>query len=272
MRMIEARQLALSLREGAEERKVLRGIDLEVEQGSWLALTGPNGSGKSSLIRTFNGLLSPASGSLAVAGLDLSVPAHRTAVRRSVQIVFQNPEAQTVGSTPAEDVAFGLENRGIPGAELHRRTELALARTGLVSKAEAPVESLSGGERQRLAVACCLALEPELLILDEPTAMLDPAGRRELFMLVRRLRDDGLTVVWVTQRPEELAASARVAVLKDGLLVYDGAPRPLFYDSPWPDTLGWEPPLAVAAGRVLLAQGWPLAELPLTEADLEAVL
>ncbi|WP_151733607.1 ATP-binding cassette domain-containing protein [Paenibacillus tengchongensis] len=270
--MIRAEHLSLSHRDGQRRLPVLKDISIHIGRGEWLALTGPNGCGKSSLVRTFNGLNLPERGSLSVAGLDMRSPGNRSAVKRRIQLVFQNPEAQTVGATPYEDVAFGLENRGVPHGEMKRRIDGILAQVGLSHKAGDAVSSLSGGERQRLAVACCLALEPEMLIFDEATSMLDPAGRSGILQFARQLWLGGMGVLWVTQRMDELAESPRIAVMQSGRLLYDGDPRTLFYSSGLPGQLAWEPPAAVQIGRLLQAQGWPLHLLPLTERDLEDIL
>lgn len=270
--MIHASGLSLSLRDGQRVLPVLQDIDLHIDTGEWVTLTGANGSGKSSLVRIVNGLLLPTAGEVATNGLDLRSPSNRRQVKRTVQTVFQNPLSQTVGSTPEEDVAFGLENRGIPGEEMHLRVAQALKLTGLEDKASRPVEELSGGERQRLAIACCMALEPELLIFDEATSMLDPISRNGIFALARELWKRGVTVLWVTQRMEELAAGERALVLEQGRLLYDGTPRGLFYGSGLPAALGWEDPPAVAVGRVMQDGGWPQEQLPLTEHELEEAL
>lgn len=273
MKMIQAHNLTLSLRDGGNRRPVLQGVTLHIGRGEWVALTGANGCGKTSLIRTFNGLNIPTGGSLSVAGLDLRSPQNRVAVRQQVQLVFQNPEAQTVGSTPFEDIAFGLENRGMDREQMLKRIREILQQVGLIHKADAKVAALSGGERQRLAVGSCLALDPDVMIFDEATSMLDPAGRGDILELARGLWHKGTTVLWVTQRMEELAESPRVAVLgAGGQLLYDGNPRTLFYASELPDRLGWIPSPAVRIGRLLQEQGWPLQSLPLTESGLEEIL
>lgn len=176
------------------------------------------------------------------------------------------------GLHPFEDIAFGLENRGLERERMIARIHEILQQIGLSHKAQAEVSTLSGGERQRLAIGCCLALEAEMIIFDEATSMLDPEGRSDIMELAQGLWQAGTTVLWVTQRMEELAASPRIAVLGKGQLLYDGSPRSLFYTSELPETLGWLPSPAVRVGKLLQKQGWPLHLLPLTGQDLEELL
>ncbi|WP_410512751.1 ATP-binding cassette domain-containing protein [Paenibacillus sp. BR2-3] len=270
--MIQAHNLTLFFRDGQQKLPVLQGIDLHIRRGEWLALTGANGCGKSSFIRTLNGLLTPSGGSLTAAGLDMRAPENRRAVKERIQLVFQNPESQSIGSTPSEDIAFGLENRGVPRKEMRERIGVLLEQVGLAHKAGDDIATLSGGERQRLAVASCLALDAGMIIFDEVTSMLDPAGRRDIFSLARKLWNQGTTVLWVTQRMEELCESPRIAVMEAGKLIYDGEPRTLFYESSLPGSLGWDLPPAIGIGHLLKAQGWADELLPLTENDLEGIL
>ncbi|KUP21625.1 ATP-binding cassette domain-containing protein [Paenibacillus sp. DMB5] len=270
--MITAQNITFSYRDGQRRLPVLQGISIHISRGEWVALTGANGCGKSSLVRMFNGLNIPASGSLHAAGLDLRSAVNRTAVKQHIQLVFQNPESQNIGSTPYEDIAFGLENRGLDRDEMDAQIRRVLQQVGLAHKWADDITTLSGGERQRLAVACCLALQAEMIIFDEATSMLDPAGRSRIMALARDLWRRGTTILWVTQRPEELAESPRVAVMEQGTLRYDGDPRTLFYSSGLPELLGWEPPPVIRIGRLLQSRGWPPGLLPLSEQELEAVL
>ena len=270
--MIQAHNLTLEFQDGPLKLPVLQGVNLHIRQGEWLALTGANGCGKSSLIRTFNGLIIPTGGSLNAAGLDLRDPVNRKTVKERIQLVFQNPESQSIGSTPFEDIAFGLENRGISRQEMRNRIKVLLEKVGLTHKAEDDIATLSGGQRQRLAVASCLALDADMIMFDEVTSMLDPIGRREIFSLAQDLWKQGTTVLWVTQRMEELCESPRIAVMEAGRMIYDGDPRTLFYNSSLPDAFMWEFPPVIGIGRLLQRQGLAETLLPLTEKDLEAIL
>lgn len=267
--MIELKNLSYSYRETSGVVYALRGIDLSIRRGEWVAVTGANGSGKSTVSRVINGLLAPTEGTAVVCGLDLAKPEHRQQVKRHVQLVFQNPDAQLVGTNPIEDVAFGLENRGVPKDELKFRIEQVLRHVGLERKRWEDVSTLSGGQRQRLAVASCLALEPDCLIFDEATSMLDPKGRREIYRLARGLWAKGITVLWVTQRLEELLEAGRVLVMEQGGIAYDGGARELFYESDIPMRLHWELPAVVQVGQFLKENGFPLRVLPLGEEELE---
>ncbi|WP_018133171.1 ATP-binding cassette domain-containing protein [Effusibacillus pohliae] len=270
--MIDVQNVTYIYRDGTRRVPALRGIDLQIRRGEWVAVTGPNGSGKSTLVHLLNGLAVPAEGRVSVAGLDLAVPAHRERVKQHVQVVFQNPDAQTVGTTPAEDVAFGLENRGVPREEMESRVERALRQVGLLDKRFAPVSSLSGGQKQRLAIASCLALEPDCLIFDEATSMLDPAGRRQIYAIARSLWESGVTVVWITQRLPELLEAGRIVVLEAGQIVYGGDARTLFYDSDIPQRCQWDVPPLVKIGLWLKQRGLPLESLPLREEEVEELL
>lgn len=266
--MINMRNVSFSYRDGARLVHALQGINLAVRPGEWVALTGANGSGKSTLIRICNGLIIPAEGTVSVAGLDLADSRSRDLVKQKVQIVFQNPDAQTVGTTPVEDVAFGLENRGVPREEMRLRVERALREVRLEHKLFADVSALSGGQRQRLAIAGCLALEADCLIFDEATSMLDPAGRKQVHELARKLWKAGVTVIWVTQRLQELLEADRVLVMEKGQITYDGDARTLFYDSDIPARYKWDLPPVVKIGFWLKEQGVSLRSLPLSEEEV----
>lgn len=267
--MIQVEKLSYSYRDGEKLVNALSGIDLSIHRGEWVAITGANGSGKSTISRIFNGLLVPTEGAVTVAGMSLQAATNQELVKQHVQLVFQNPDAQMVGSTPIEDVAFGLENRGVPRDEIKARIERVLEQVGLAHKITADVSTLSGGQRQRLAIASCLALEPECVIFDEATSMLDPRGRNDIYRIARTLWKEGRTVIWISQRLEELLEAERVLVMDQGKVAYDGGARGLFYGSDLPARLRWDVPAVIQIGYLLQERGVPLSVLPLGEEGLE---
>ena len=215
--------------EGAEPVPVLRGVDLAIEQGSFVVVLGHNGSGKSTLAKTFNGILLPCGGSVYVAGMDTRKEDLLLSIRSTVGMVFQNPDNQIVANVVEEDVAFAPENLGVPSQEIRRRVDDALAAVGMSEFVRHAPHLLSGGQKQRIAIAGVLAMEPACIILDEATAMLDPVGRREVLDAVHRLnREKGITVVLITHHMNEAEDADRVVVMDDGRVVLDGAPREVF--------------------------------------------
>ena len=228
--IIETKDLTFSYPadEGEEPVLVLKGVDLAVEKGSFVVVLGHNGSGKSTLAKTFNGILLPG-GRVYVAGMDTSDENLLLAIRSTVGMVFQNPDNQIVANVVEEDVAFGPENLGIPSPEIRRRVDGALAAVGMGGFARHAPHLLSGGQKQRIAIAGVLAMEPECIVLDEATAMLDPVGRREVLSAVHKLnREKGITVVLITHHMNEAEDADRVVVMDDGRVVLDGAPREVF--------------------------------------------
>jgi energy-coupling factor transporter ATPase len=206
----------------------LRGIDLTVQRGDYLAIIGHNGSGKSTLAKHFNALLRPTRGQVWVNGLDTRDAAHTLAIRGSVGMVFQIPDNQIVATVVEEDVAFGPENLGVPAAELRERVEWALGVVGMLEHRHRPPHRLSAGQKQRVAIAGVIAMQPEVLVLDEATSMLDPEGQRDVLAAVRKLNDEGITVVAITHFMHEATEGNRVAVMEAGKVVAAGPPRELF--------------------------------------------
>lgn len=207
----------------------LSGINLRVEDGEAVSLVGPSGSGKTTLLKLMNALLIPTEGRVTVDGLDTSNPDHLWDVRRRVGLIFQNPDNQLVSTTVERELAFGMENLGLPRAEIASRIESVVAELRLAGLEDRPPHGLSGGEKQRVAIAAVLAMRPTHLVLDEPTSLLDSEGRREVWKIIEDLgRDAARTVVHVTQFPNEIALSRRVVVLVGGSIVFDGAPAQLF--------------------------------------------
>jgi len=229
---------------------VLKDISLEFGEGEFVAILGSNGSGKTTLARHLNGLLLPTRGQVQVAGLDTRVKSNLGKIRQVVGMVFQHPEDQIVASTVEEDVAFGPENLGIESARIRRRVDEAISAVGLEAHRLRAPHLLSAGQMQRLALAGVLAMRPHCVVFDEATTMLDPAGRRMALELMSRLRQEGMTVIFVTHNMEEAAAASRVIVLRAGELVFDGPPQAVFADT---RLAGWglEPPPPVALARRL---------------------
>lgn len=208
---------------------VLKGVDLAIEKGSFVALLGSNGSGKSTLAKHFNAILLPTGGKVLVDGMDTVDEEKLYDIRRMVGMVLQNPDNQLVSSIVEEDVAFGPENLGVPPKEIRARVEDALRAVGMYEHKDSAPHKLSGGQKQRIAIAGVLAMQPDVLVLDEPTAMLDPKGRREVLDTVHMLnKERGMTVVLITHYMEEAAYADRVVVLDNGKLRMDGTPREIF--------------------------------------------
>ena len=211
------------------KRAALSDVTLNIPKGEFLAIVGHNGSGKSTLAKHLNALLLPTEGAVRVAGMDTKNEENTLSIRQKVGIVFQNPDNQLVTTVVEEDVAFGPENLGVPGPEIRKRVDTALAAVGMEQYATRAPHMLSGGQKQRIAIAGMLAMQPEVLVLDEATAMLDPRGRREILSIVSRLhRENGITVVMITQYMEEATIADRVAVMADGKLLLEGPPREVF--------------------------------------------
>lgn len=212
-----------------DEIETLKGVSLEIERGSFVAVLGHNGSGKSTLAKLLNALLLPTEGKVFIDGMDSSDEGLTLEIRRTVGLVFQNPDNQLVANLVEDDVAFAPENLGIPADEIRKRVDEALETVGLSDlKLHAP-HLLSGGQKQRVAIAGILAMLPGCIVLDEPTAMLDPAGRKEVLVSVHRLcREKGITVILITHHMSECIDADRVVVFSDGLIVADGSPSEVF--------------------------------------------
>lgn len=235
------------------KQQALTDVSFDVAKGEWLAIIGHNGSGKSTLAKNLNGLLAPESGTVQVAGMTLSEETVWD-IRAKVGIVFQNPDNQFVGATVADDVAFGLENRGVPRPEMIKRVDEALDRVGMTAFADREPARLSGGQKQRVAIAGIVAQRPEIIILDESTSMLDPAGRQEVLGVIRELKDElGLTVLSITHDIDEAAHADNVIVINDGKLVEMGQPDQVFNNAEKLIQLGLNVPFAEQL-KVKLAQ------------------
>ncbi|MCF0136809.1 MAG: energy-coupling factor transporter ATPase [Oscillospiraceae bacterium] len=227
MKIIEIKNLHFRYPEG--EHETLRGIDLDIEKGSFVAVLGHNGSGKSTLAKHLNAILVPTEGQVLVNGTDTADEERLLDIRRTVGMVFQNPDNQIVANVVEEDVAFAPENLGIPSGEIRQRVDNALKQVDMYEfRLHAP-HLLSGGQKQRVAIAGVIAMEPQVIVLDEPTAMLDPRGRREVIETVTRLcREKGITVVLITHHMNECIGADRLVVMSEGRVIADGAPEKVF--------------------------------------------
>ena len=250
--------------EGQAGVPVFEDLSLTIERGSFVAILGTNGCGKSTLAKHFNSILLPSGGKVYVGGIDTSDPGRIMAVRRCVGMVFQNPDNQIVANVVEEDVAFGPENLGIASPEIRRRVDKALKQVGMYEYREHAPHLLSGGQKQRIAIAGVIALEPKCIVLDEPTAMLDPRGRADVMETILRLnREKGITVVLITHHMDEAAMAQRVLVLHQGKVLSDGTPKEVFSQVEKLHTIGLAAPETVELCWELNKKGYrlPLDEL-----------
>ncbi len=244
---------------------VFTDLSLTIEEGSFVAVLGGNGCGKSTLAKHFNTILLPCGGKVSVCGMDTSDPALQIAIRRNVGMVFQNPDNQIVANVVEEDVAFGPENLGIESSRIRARVDSALEQVGMYKYREHAPHLLSGGQKQRVAIAGIIAMEPKCIVLDEPTAMLDPKGRREVIDTITKLnKEKGITVVLITHHMDEAAKAQRVVVLHEGKIALDGTPQEVFSQVEMLHNLRLASPETVELCYALNQQGY---ELPLTELD-----
>lgn len=237
------------------EHEVLHGVNLQIEEGSYVVILGHNGSGKSTLARTMNALIVPDEGSVSVCGLSSADPDEQIEIRRHVGMVFQNPDNQMVTSIVADDVAFGPENLGIPQPEIVRRVDEALEAVAMTEYAQADPTELSGGQKQRVSIAGMLAMNPDVLVFDEPCAMLDPRGRRGVRRVMRNLNERGMTIVHITHFMEDALDADVVHVMDKGNIVLSGTPDEVFAHGDLLRSLGLEQPFAMKLAHALRARG-----------------
>ena len=235
MEMIHAEELVYEYDKRDEEGNVIGtnraidGVDIDVPQGSFVAVLGHNGSGKSTLAKHMNAILVPTGGTMWVHGRDTSDPNELWNVRQTAGMVFQNPDNQIIGTVVEEDVGFGPENLGVPTDEIWKRVEDSLRAVGMIEYRKSSPNKLSGGQKQRVAIAGVIAMEPKCIVLDEPTAMLDPNGRKEVIRAVEKLRKEkNVTVILITHYMEEVIDADQVFVMDDGHIVMHGTPREIF--------------------------------------------
>ena len=280
MAIIETKELEFDYVTRDEEAKVtevdraIDGVSLQIEAGSFVAVLGHNGSGKSTLAKTLNGILLPSGGTVLISGMDTADDANLLNIRREVGMVFQNPDNQIIANLVEDEVGFGPENLGVPTEEIWQRVDAALKAVGMtVFRLKSP-NHLSGGQKQRVAIVRALAMHPELMLFDEPTAMLDPNGRKEVIRTVTELnRSEGVTVVLITHYMEEVIGAERLIVMDDGKVIMDGTPREVFARVEELKRLRLDVPQATELAYELKQRGVSLPDSVLTMEELaEAIL
>jgi len=265
--IIDAQNVHYSYEEELSE--AVRGVSLQVYKGEFLCILGHNGSGKSTLAKLLNGLFTPTAGSVTVCGMDTKDEDKQLDIRKSAGMVFQNPDNQLVATIVEEDVAFGPENLGVPQPELRNRVDDALAAVNMSEFARSSPHKLSGGQKQRIAIAGVLAMQPEIMIMDEPTAMLDPMGRREVINTVMRLnREQGITVVLITHFMEEAALADRLIIMHEGRINLEGTPRDVLIQIEKLKELSLEAPEAAYMAYRLNKEGIPVDKRVLSVKEL----
>ena len=242
-----------------DQLESLCGVSLGIEEGSFVAIVGHNGSGKSTLAKHMNAILVPDEGKVTVCGLDTSDQEKIIDVRRNVGMVFQNPDNQIVANVVEDDVAFAPENLGVEPSEIRRRVDYALRQVGMYEYSKHAPHLLSGGQKQRIAIAGVIAMHPKVIVLDEPTAMLDPIGRREVLSTVTQLcREHGMTVVLITHHMDECIGADRMIIMTDGSITADGTPAQLFAEPELMEKQGLDVPETVKLLYALNKKGWNL--------------
>lgn len=269
MSLLEVKNVSFSYE---KNKQTLKGVSFSVEKGEFLAIIGHNGSGKSTLAKLLNGLLKPNSGEIIVDGYSSSDKNAVFEIRKRVGMVFQNPDNQLIASIVEDDIAFGPENLGLPREEIGKRIDFALKAVGMQDFRKATPERLSGGQKQRIAIAGVLALMPQILVLDESTAMLDPEGRKEIAEVVDNLREKGVAVIAITHYMEEAVKADKILVLDRGEIALSGTPKEVFAKKSELDALNLELPLAGIIADKLRARGLNLADDVVSDAELAGAL
>lgn len=265
---IEQLDFAYEREEGGEQITALNGVNLSIGKGSFVAVIGQNGSGKSTLAKCLNALLLPGGGAVYVKGMDTADDASVWEIRKTVGMVFQNPDNQLVSSIVEDDVAFGPENLGVEPAQIRRRVDEALRSVDMYEHRKKGPHLLSGGQKQRVAIAGVLAMESECIVLDEPTAMLDPSGRREVMEIIHRLHQQGKTIILITHFMEEAAQADRVVIMEKGHLVFDGTPKEVFTAASELESQHLDMPFAVQLAARLRKRGMDIPHDVITDQGL----
>lgn len=243
-------------------------VSIEIKRGEYISIAGSNGSGKSTLARCLNGLLLPTEGEILVDGMDTNDDDLIWDIRKKIGMVFQNPDNQIVSSMVEDEVAFGPENIGIENPELRKRVDNALKSVGMYEYRNREAHKLSGGQKQRIAIAGAVAMRPDCIVFDEPTAMLDPKGRSQVMKVIRELNDQGITIILITHFMEEVAEADRVLVMKSGKLLADSVPEDVFADTNLIESAGLEIPAAVLLRNELIENEISLSHEVINKDDL----
>lgn len=272
MKFIEARNITFSYINELEENEdikkttVFKNLDFSVEKGEFVAVLGHNGSGKSTLVKCFNGINIPEEGDVIVNGFNTRDDEHLLDIRQSVGMVFQNPDNQIVATIVEEDVAFALENMGVEPSEIRRRVDDALKTVGMYEYREHAPHKLSGGQKQRVAIAGIIAMRPDCILLDEPTAMLDPNGRREVLKTIKMLNKKfGVTIVLITHYMDEAAQAERIVVMDSGEIVMNDTPKKVFARVDELKSIGLDVPQVTELTHMLIDEGFDLDSEIITE-------
>lgn len=251
----------------------LKDVTAQIKKGEFTAIIGTNGSGKSTLARHLNALLIPTAGELIVEGMRTSDASRIWDIRQKVGMVFQNPDNQLVAAVVEEDVAFGPENLGVPPEEIRERVDFALEKVGMTSYREQAPSMLSGGQKQRVAIAGVLAMKPDCIVLDEPTAMLDPKGRKEVMDTIHELnKKEGITIVLITHFMEEAVTADHILVIDKGVLKMEGTPREIFSQADKVTEIGLDVPVPADLARRLRKKGMAVSERCMTDEELGEAL
>lgn len=251
----------------------LKDVTAQIKKGEFTAIIGTNGSGKSTLARHLNALLIPTEGELIVEGMRTSDAGRVWDIRQKVGMVFQNPDNQLVAAVVEEDVAFGPENLGVPPEEIRERVDLALEKVGMISYRKQEPSMLSGGQKQRVAIAGVLAMKPDCIVLDEPTAMLDPKGRKEVMDTIHELnKTEGITIVLITHFMEEAVTADHILVIDKGVLKMEGTPREIFSQADKVTEIGLDVPVPADLARRLRKKGMAVSEKCMTDEELGEAL
>lgn len=254
--------------EGETPKHALDGVTIDIERGSFVAIVGRNGSGKSTIAKNFNALLLPSGGAVFVDSMNTADEESLWDIRRTIGMVFQNPDNQLVSSVVEDDVAFGPENMGVPSEEIRARVDAALKAVNMYDFRKKGPHLLSGGQKQRIAIAGVLAMSPDCIVFDEATAMLDPKGRREIMETAKRLHDQGKTILFITHYMEEAAMADRVIVMHKGHVVMEGTPAEIFRQGDELEKLNLELPFAAKLAQRLRAKGFQIPDDIITEEGL----